>query len=53
MYTSSCTECCYILLLCVRRFKGHHRQLLIECNRDVEEGMKQLEDESAEESYVR
>ena len=55
MYTNNCTECCYYFFA-VRRFKGHHRQLLIECSRDVEDGMKRLEDESAEEeeeSYVR
>ena len=36
----------------VRRFRGHHRQLLIEFGRNVEEGMKRLEEES-EDDYVR
>ena len=36
-----------------RRLKGYHRQLLIECERDVDEGMRRLEDDSDEADYVR
>lgn len=35
-----------------RRIRDCYRQLLTECGRNVEEGMKQLEDESEEDPNV-
>lgn len=41
-----------VVPIAVRRYRDCYRQLLTECGRNVEEGMKQLEDESEEDPNV-